>query len=161
MCATCHSNHKIEKPKDRWIGSTEPSICIECHSSDDGTTGLETADGISASLAKLIAAHDEAKVVLDEAIFKGMMTTDEEFLLKEVDQAIIQTRTSLHAFNIDSVLPKSEAGIEKAEQVKTNSAALIDEYYFRRKGLGIATLFITLMVIGLYLKIRKVERPKG
>ena len=49
-------------------------------------------------------------------------------------------------------------GLKKAETVKANSAALIDEYYFRRKGLGIATLFITLLCIGLYLKIRKIEK---
>jgi predicted CXXCH cytochrome family protein len=160
MCETCHSNHFIEKPKDIWIGSKEPALCIECHEYDDGTNGLETADGILKALQTLVAAHDEAKTVLDEAIVKGMMTTDEEFRLKEVAQALVQTRTLLHSYSLDSVLPKAEEGINKADVVKTNSAGLIDEYYFRRKGLALATLFITIMAIALYLKLRKIEGTK-
>lgn len=161
MCETCHSNHKILHPKDEWIGSKEPSLCIECHSLDDGTIGLETADAIAATLEKLIHAHSEAETTLSEAKEKGMMTTEEEFLLKEVEQSLIQTRTRLHSFNKDSVEPKAVVGIEKANLVRTNSAALIDEFYFRRIGLGIATLFITLLCIGLYLKIRNSEKEKS
>lgn len=158
MCETCHSNHQIIKPSDDMIGSTEPAICVQCHTEGDGTKGLETADGIKSAIRNLVAAHDEAKVVLDEAILKGMMTTDEEFRINEVRQSLIQTRTMLHSYSLDSVLPKAEEGMKKAEEVKTNSAGLIDEYYFRRKGLGLATLFITIMVIALYIKIRKVDK---
>ena len=158
MCATCHDHHKIVKPDDRWIGSTEQSVCIECHAADDGTIGIETAEGISASLKKLVAVHDEAKVILEDAKTKGMMTTDAEFLLKDVEQALIQSRTRLHAFNLDSVKSKAEEGIKNAETVKANSASLIDEYYFRRKGLGLATLFFTLLIVGLYIKIRQIEK---
>ena len=139
MCETCHSNHLIEEPQDFWIGSKEPAVCIECHTADDGTKGLETADGILNALLALVAAHDEAKEVLDEAIYKGMMTTDEEFRMKEVSQALVQTRTLLHSYSLDSVQPKAEEGIEKAKEVKANSAGLIEEYYFRRKGLALAT----------------------
>lgn len=158
MCVTCHSNHRIVKPDDRWVGTKKPAVCIECHSADDGTTGLKTAAGIRKALVEIKAAHDSAKVKLDDAIEKGMMTTDEEFRLKEVNQDIIKTRTLLHSFALDSVLPKAEQGILKADTVKANSEALINEYYFRRKGLGIATLFFTLLVIGLYLKLRKTEK---
>jgi predicted CXXCH cytochrome family protein len=156
MCETCHSNHAIVKPLDSWVGTKEPALCINCHSENDNTRGLETARGISKAITSLLVAHDEAKEVLDEAIEKGMMTTDEEFLLKDVEQVLIQTRTLIHAFNIDSVADKAEEGLKKAKQVKENSLALIDEYYFRRKGLGLATLFITILVVALYLKIRQI-----
>ncbi|MDF1544643.1 MAG: cytochrome c3 family protein [bacterium] len=155
MCETCHSNHRIIKPYDAMVGSDDTALCSECHSHVDGTKGLETAEGISMAIAELVAAHDQAREVLEDAIEKGMMTTDEEFRLKEVDQLLIQTRTLVHSYSLDSVLPKAEAGIQKADSVKTNSASLIDEYYFRRKGLGIATLFITLLALALWLKIRR------
>jgi ABC-type transport system involved in cytochrome c biogenesis permease subunit len=87
-----------------------------------------------------------------------MMTTDEEFRFKEVSQALIQAKTLVHAFNADSVTSKTAEGINKADSVVANSAALIDEYHFRRKGLGFATLFITILVVALYLKIRQIER---
>jgi predicted CXXCH cytochrome family protein len=157
MCETCHSNHGIVKPFDGMVGTKEPALCIQCHEEGDGTKGLETAMGISSAIAGLRKAHGEAQLVLEEAIFKGMMTTDEEFRLKEVTQSLIESRTLVHSFNIDSVLPKANAGLEKAEQVKTNSAALIDEYYFRRKGLGVATLFLTIVAVALYFKIRRLD----
>ena len=156
MCETCHSNHKIIKPADVMVGSGEKALCSECHSKGDGTKGIETAEGISKAIAKLVSAHQEAGASLNLAIEKGMRTTDEEFRLKEVNQLLIQTRTLVHSYNLDSVLPKAEAGIQKADTVKNNSAMLVDEYYFRRKGLGIATLFITLMAVALWLKIRRI-----
>ena len=85
------------------------------------------------------------------------MTTDEEFLMKEVDQSLIQTRTLIHSFDLNKVAPKAAEGIAKADTVKINSAGLIDEYYFRRKGLAVASLIITFLVVMLYRKIRKIE----
>lgn len=103
-------------------------------------------------------AHLDAKENLDEAILKGMITTNEEFLLKEVDQSLIQARTLIHSFNMDSVAPKAMEGIAKADTVNINSVGLIDEYYFRRKGLAVATLIITFLAFMLYRKIRKIKQ---
>jgi len=157
MCETCHSNHDIIKPYDEMIGAVGSAVCTNCHSTDDGTIGLSTADSILVSINNLVQAHAQAKRRLNEAIYKGMMTTDEEFLLKEVDQTLIQARTLVHSFNMDSVAPKARAGIAKADTIIANAAGLIDEYYFRRKGLGVATLIITFLAIMLYRKIRKIE----
>lgn len=158
MCVTCHSNHNIEEPSDALVGIEEPSLCIECHEEGDGTRGLETARGIAFALKRISSSHKEARAALDDAYLKGMRTTDEEFRIKEVEQILIQTRTLVHSYNLDSVLPKAELGIEKADTVIANSAALIDEYYFRRKGLGLATIFITIVVVALFIKIRDIER---
>ena len=157
MCETCHSNHDIIKPYDNMIGTAGSAVCTECHSADDGTIGLPTADSILVSLNNLVQAHLVAKRDLDEVMAKGMMTTDEEFLLKEVDQSLIKARTLIHSFNMDSVAPAAIAGIAKADTIVINSAALIDEYYFRRKGLVVASLIITFLAVMLYLKIRKIE----
>ncbi len=158
MCEICHSNHFIIKPSDSMIGSEEPAICTDCHSADDGTIGFMTADSLRVSIDNLVRFHGKAQQTLDEAIAKGMMTTDEEFLMKEVDQSLIQTRMHIHAFNIDSVEPKAKLGIAKADSVRVMSAELIDEYYFRRQGLAVATLIITFLAIMLYRKIRKIEK---
>jgi hypothetical protein len=36
----------------------------------------------------------------------------------------------------------------------------IKDFYFRRRGFGLATLFITLLAVALALKIRQMERGK-
>jgi len=161
MCETCHSNHKIIKPIDAMVGTEEGSLCIDCHAPDDGNAGFATAEAISGAILELVTAHDTARAVLDEAIIKGMMTTDEEFRIKEVAQSLIKARTMVHAFAADSVTAITVQGIGKADTVRVNSAALIDEYHFRRKGLGFATLFITIVAIALYVKIRRLDKTSG
>jgi predicted CXXCH cytochrome family protein len=157
MCETCHSNHKILRPSDEMLGVDEGAVCPECHSKDDGNRGYETAVGVAESVNKLLVAHLGAKTLLDEAIAKGMMTTDEEFRLKEVETALQQTRSMVHAFNIDSVRSRSEAGVAMADSVTANAASLIDEYYFRRRGLVVATVIMAILAIALYVKIRRMS----
>jgi len=157
MCETCHSNHDIQKPSDQMIGSSEPALCIECHSIDDGTTGFVTADSVLTLVNSLVKARDEAAEVLSDASAKGMMTTDEDFLMKEVDQSLIQSRVLIHSFDVAAVTPEAVAGLAKTDSVKVHSAALIDEYHFRRKGLVVATLIISLLAFLLYRKIRSLN----
>jgi predicted CXXCH cytochrome family protein len=155
MCESCHSNHRILKPVDDMVGTEDPAVCVECHDADDGTRAFAVADSMSASLGRLTAARARADTVLNEAITKGMHTTDEEFLLKDVDQILIQAQTMVHAFSLEDLVPKAVEGIAKADSVETGAQELIEEYYFRRKGLALATLFITILAVGLYLKIRR------
>jgi hypothetical protein len=155
MCETCHSNHRIEKPDDAMVGTNDAAVCSDCHSADDGTRAFGVADTLASGLGRLVNARSQAKAALDDAMAKGMLTTDEEFMLGEVDQALIQARTAIHAFGTVDFLPKAEIGLAKADTVRMNSTALIDDYYYRRKGLAIATLFITIVAVGLYLKIRR------
>jgi hypothetical protein len=158
MCQTCHSNHLVEPTHDGLVGAEEPSYCIDCHYEGDDTEGIPTAVGMHRALVNLAEEYDSSRAVVSEAETKGMMVTDETFLLKEVGQVLIQARTHVHAFVLDSVTSKTEVGMAKADTVQANAAALIDEYYFRRKGLGLATLFITVLVVTLWLRIRKTER---
>jgi predicted CXXCH cytochrome family protein len=155
MCETCHSNHRIEKPTDVMVGTGEKAVCSNCHSADDGTRAFGVADSLATGLGRLVSSRNVAKAALDEAVAKGMPTTDEEMMLGEVDQALIQSRTLVHAFGTTEFIPKSEAGLAIADSILTKSQGLVDDYYFRRKGLALATLFITIVAVGLYLKIRK------
>ncbi|HVP07823.1 MAG TPA: cytochrome c3 family protein [Candidatus Acidoferrum sp.] len=157
MCETCHSNHLIEHPTDSLVGTKPPALCANCHSDDDGTKGFAVAEGSLASIEELVQHRAVADSLLLDAHDKGMMTTDEEFKLREVDQDLIETRTLVHSLDLTKLQPKAQEGLAKADTVKVRSAGLIDEYYYRRKGLGLATLFITIAAIGLYLKIRKLR----
>ena len=155
MCETCHSNHLVLKPADYLVGTSDSALCVDCHAADDGTRGFLVADSTAVVIGQLVAGHDAAQHLLDEAITKGMMTTDEEFLQKEVHQVLIQTRTMVHSFALEELVPKALEGFAKADTVRAKSAGLIDDYFFRRKGLVLATLFITILAVALYLKIRR------
>lgn len=155
MCETCHSNHLIEPTSDQMIGAESPSLCVNCHTSDDGTKGLATALALRGGIDSLAAAHQRSDSLVRQAAEKGMPTTDEEFLLKEVKEALLQSRTVIHAFEAAALTVHTTAGLAKADTARINAAGLIDEYYYRRRGLGLATLFITTLAIALYIRIRR------
>lgn len=158
MCETCHSNHGIVRPTHDMIGLSDGQICGSCHSADDGTKAPANIAGMSAAFSSLLQVADSARHLVATANEKGMMTTDEEFTIKEVDQTLIHMRSLVHNFTSDSLTAQSTEGIEKSRKVKADAAGLIDEYYFRRWGLGISTLLITLLALALYLKIRAIEK---
>jgi predicted CXXCH cytochrome family protein len=161
MCETCHSNHGIVEPTHALIGLKEGQLCATCHSADENNRAPHEIDSMSAAFASVISAADSARHILQDASDKGMMTTDEEFTLKEVDQTLIHMRSSVHAFEIDSLAPETKEALEKSKAVQTGAAELIDEYYFRRWGLGISSGLITLLALALYLKIRSVDKAQS
>ncbi len=154
MCMTCHSNHEIIKPSDSLIGLSEGQWCATCHADDQSKASKEIL-GVSADLRSLSLAADSAGSLVNLAGAKGMMITDEEFALKEVLQIGVQARSSIHAFAEDSLTSKVKDGITKADDVSARARKLLWEYDYRRIGLGIASIFITLLALGLYLKIRR------
>ncbi len=157
-CEGCHSNHLVLEPQLFWVGTSDSSLCVNCHSADDGTIALATAEKMHSSLQELYDAYDRAEEKTDEGDVKGMMVTDQRFALKEVSQAIIKTRTIIHSFDAEAVAKTTAPGMQAAEKVYEASVAKIDEYYFRRYGLGIATLIITFLAVMLFLKIKSVEK---
>jgi predicted CXXCH cytochrome family protein len=158
MCETCHSNHGIVKPTHALIGLKEGQLCATCHSAEDNNRASHEIDSMSAAFVSVISAADSARHLVNEAGARGMMITDEEFALKEIDQILIHMRSSVHAFAADSLAPQAKEGIEKSNKVQTDAAGLIDEYYFRRWGLGVASGLITLLALALYLKIRSLDK---
>jgi len=157
-CEICHSNHLVLKPEYYMIGTSDSSLCVDCHLPGDGTRGLATAEIINTSLTELFRAYSHARDKIDEADLKGLLVTDMNFTLQELKQTIIQTQTVVHSFDADKVTEIAQPGINKAETLKQSALAKIDEYDFRRKGLGLATIIITILAISLYLKIRAIEK---
>lgn len=158
QCETCHSKHLIVQPQIFWVGTSDSALCVECHSEDDGTTGYATAARIHGLLAGMRDAYAKAQEQLDAAEQKGMMVSDQHLALRDVNQAMIRAATALHTFNADSVAAVIDPGMKTAAEVDSAGVAKVHEYYFRRKGLGIATLLITILVVALFFKIRRLDR---
>jgi predicted CXXCH cytochrome family protein len=158
MCETCHNHHNVTGPGDIMIGFDEPAVCGRCHEPDEASSAPAVIDTVRHSIATLSVMYDSARTVIGEAAQKGMMTIDEEFLLKDVNQAVVSARTAVHAFNSDSVTAVTAAGVATAQDVIISAQELIHEYYYRRIGFLIATGIITILAVSLFLKIRRMER---
>jgi hypothetical protein len=155
-CEECHGNHNIVETSDNMVGTHDSSGCMTCHS--EGEKGYEAAAAIRAQLDSLVAAYETAHAKQRRVQTIGMDDVEIEFLLQESHQSLIQARTLVHTFDPEKVGPTSREGIQKAGEALTVAAAQIDDHHVRRRGFGMATLFITVLAIALFLRIRQMER---
>ena len=140
------------------VGNQKPAVCVECHKSEDENKGFLVAGEMKKLIESLKTIDTETTKILDEAGQKGMDISDATFSLKDVRQVLIQSRTTIHSFNLDKFKEQIGEGFTIVNKAKITGEEAIDEYYFRRIGLGFSTIVVTLLVIGLYIKLRKVEK---
>ena len=157
-CESCHGNHLVKKANDDMVGAQKPAVCVECHKSGDENKGLLVAGEMKKLIDSLKTIDSETTKILDEAGQKGMDVSDATFSLKDVRQVLIQSRTTIHAFNLDKYKEQIGEGFTIVNKAKLIGEEAIDEYYYRRVGLGFSTVIVTLLVIGLYIKLRKTEK---
>jgi hypothetical protein len=155
-CEECHGNHSVAKTSDDMVGTHDSSVCMDCHG--EGDMGYEAAAAIRSQLDSLVAAYETAHARQQRVQTIGMDDIEIEFLLQESHQSLIQARTLVHTFDPEMVGPKTREGVWKAREALSIAEAQIEDYHVRRRGFGLATLFITLLVIALFLRIRQMER---
>lgn len=155
-CVACHNNHAITPASDEMLGSGMHSVCIKCHKpGDDGyNAGVE----MKRMIDSLIADVDLANKAILEAEQKGMDVSDAKFDYNDIKKVLITTKNIIHYSNIDKFRENIDAGFKITNNAKVVGNEAVADYYFRRWGLGVSTFFITLLVVVLYLKLRKIER---
>jgi len=154
-CITCHGNHGIQVPSDSMIGTTEKSICMECHG--QGDAGYIVAQTMSNAIDSLKQIYHHSEDLIQQASEKDMDVSDLKFELRDVRQNLIQTRTMIHSFDTTQVLDIQQKGMKVGTDLVASAKDLISEYYFRRKGLVVFTLVITILAVLLYIKIRQLD----
>lgn len=159
-CETCHSNHEILHATDDLVGSTGNAVCIRCHSETKNTKGFNVAKTMRSMIDSLHYHQQVADTLITEAEQKGMEIAEAKFKLRDAHQAGLQSRTLVHSFNEEKFREVVSKGISVAQLVQGEAQHSIDEYYFRRKGLGISTLIITFLAVSLFLYIRRIESKK-
>jgi predicted CXXCH cytochrome family protein len=156
-CETCHGNHEIAAPTTSMLGVGEDALCSRCHSSTDLPKGYAAASAMRSLLDSLEHAEAFAKAGVEEAEQKGMEIGEAKFKLRDVRQARLETRTVVHAFNEKQFREVADRGLAEAGAVRHEADLALGEFLFRRVGLGIATLIITLLVVVMFLYIRRIE----
>jgi hypothetical protein len=155
-CETCHGNHGIATATAAMIGIAPDATCVRCHSS--GTTGYGAAAAMRLLIDSLDREEASAIRLVEEAEQKGMEIGEAKYRLREIRQARLESRTVIHAFDEGKLRVAAEKGLEVSAWIEGEGIRAIDEYYFRRIGLGISTLIITIVAVALYLYIRRLER---
>jgi predicted CXXCH cytochrome family protein len=154
-CEECHGNHDVAKTSDDMVGTGDKAVCVTCHS--EGDEGFKAARDIRSHLSKVVGAYESAEAKRVEVERRGIEDEETDFILKDVHQQIVQARTLVHTFDPARVGEKTEAAFAKAIEAERLLNAQVREFNTRRWGFGLATLFISVLAVALYLKIRHIE----
>ncbi len=160
-CETCHGYHEIVAANDELLGVSPEAVCSRCHKENENPKGYIAAQEMRQLIDSLENYEKYADSIVTEAEQKGMEVSDIKFKLRDVHQSKLQSRTTVHAFDVVKFKETVGKGIEIASVSAAEGKKSIDEYYFRRWGLGIATIIITIVVIALYLTIRRIEQNQS
>ncbi|HEX9880295.1 MAG TPA: hypothetical protein VGB25_08895, partial [Candidatus Binatia bacterium] len=129
-----------------------------CHSGGD--EGGKVAAQMRALVDSLTAAHQEAAALLTRAERAGMEVGQAQFELKGVQTAVIKARAAVHSFRVEPVEKEVGEGLSISERAYFRGTRALEDLRFRRFGLGLSVGVILLLILGLILKIRQLERNK-
>ena len=156
-CATCHSNHEIQRASDRMLGAQEGAVCRRCH--DPGSVGYDAAAKMRAAIDRLKAAMTDTEAMLSKASQMGMEVSDEQYSYREsVRPQLIKVRTETHFADAQAVVQMAQEGITSASGSAAAAKATLDEAAARRRHLLLPLALIALLMLLLYVKLRQVER---
>ena len=162
-CATCHSNHRILLPTDKFLGMEQGAVCANCHArGEHGATlaGANVARTIRKGLDELQQQIVHAGATLTEAERLGMEVSEPTFELRGAVNALTNARTLLHSFQVKPVAAVLADGRGVATAVQSKADHALQEHTNRRIWLA-ASLGPILIVIGmLLLYIRTLPTPK-
>ena len=103
----------------------------------------------------------EAERLLHDAEIAGMDVGNVQFeLTSSGTNAAMDARALLHSFDPEQVVTRSQEAREVAAAALAAGQDALGELQFRRKGLAVSLVLIVLVLVGLYLKIREVDRRR-
>lgn len=159
-CETCHGNHEIVAATEKLLGTASDAICATCHSETEYPKGYLAARAMRSAVDSLDAAESLSRSLVEDAEQKGMEISEAKFKLRDIRQARLESRTTVHAINEAKLEEVTGKGMAVAAVVSAEAQDAIDEYYFRRWGLVIATIVISIVAFSLYLTIKRIERKQ-
>lgn len=158
-CITCHSNHRIQRPSDAFLGTKPDAVCTKCHS--DGDSGFKTAGEMRAALQKLEDSIHRSNEILERAERSGMEISQAKLEQAEAHDALTKARVTIHSFQMVRLNQDINAGLKVADKTYAAGQQALQERDFRRKGLALALVTIALVMVGLRMLIQQLESRKN
>jgi len=142
------------------IHVVEGSVCLTCHSLGDECD--QATEAMYAALSDTSSSLREAEGELRGVERAGMDVGEVLFALgSEGQTAVVEATALVHSFDPSRVIERAGEGRAVAQSSLEAAAAARGEIQFRRRGLAISLVLILLALLGLYLKIREVDRIRA
>jgi len=155
-CVVCHSNHGITHPTDAKLGTGPEAVCTQCHTPGDACDQARAE--LLTDLGRLDQAIKRTDQVLAVAESSGMEVSEARLAQSQARDSLTKARVTIHSFRKDLVDQDIEAGLNiTAKNLRAGQKAMAERNY-RRVGLGMSLVAIGVMLVGLHLYIKKIER---
>ena len=155
-CEVCHGNHLIHKTSDAMLGTGKEAVCIQCHK--ENSKAFLVAQDMKSSIENLKKNLSDAEGVVFKAQHIGMDVDEARYYLDESKNSLTQARAFIHSFSEKEVKSITDKGTEIVQKAYQGGQKAIEAFQFRRKGFWISALIIAILVIGVVLKIREIEK---
>jgi predicted CXXCH cytochrome family protein len=158
-CAKCHGNHAVAKTDDSMLSEASDPLCYECHReyAADNPECTRTAEYFHATITALANATQSLDGSVHALAEKGLDVDPLGATIDELSDHLRQARSRIHTFEkseFDDLAKLGGDAIEKGLQLIDAAEA---EYRFRRNGLIVSLVFMVLLAVAIYLKIRELE----
>jgi hypothetical protein len=162
-CETCHGKHAIAKPTDALVGNTAGTLCHDCHSKEAATNQQcdATAGSFRATLDALVAGRSEVAAPVERLAERGLDVEPLSRAIGDVDEALVQTRSKVHSFDLSSFQAAAQPGTEAIGKGRALIAESRREARFRTRGLLAAIGFMALIAAGIALKLREIGKRRS
>ena len=129
---------------------------MRCHKPNDRCDQARAK--IQSSLIHLDDAIKEADQALRIAESSGMEVSEARLAQDQARDSLTKARVTIHSFQPDLVNQDIQAGLKiAASNEKAGKDAMIERNH-RRIGLGLCLIAIIIMLAGIRLYIKKIER---
>jgi len=160
-CETCHKYHDIVTASNELLGVSKEAVCSKCHSEKENRKGYYIGMKMRSLIDSLDAEIKTANALVNDAEQKGMEISDAKFKLRDANQAKLETKTMVHSVDFEKFKEiVSGKGLKTTNSIKDEASAAIDNFYFRRYGLLVSVLIMSILAIALYFYIKSIERGK-
>jgi nitrate/TMAO reductase-like tetraheme cytochrome c subunit len=155
-CVVCHSNHEITHPTDARLGTGPEGVCMQCHSPGDDCDVARA--NMLAGLTQLDESIKNADRLLGVAESSGMEVSEARLQQDQARDSLTKARVTIHSFQPPLIKQDIQAGLKIAAKDLQAGKDALSERDYRRRGLGVAVVFILITLVGLFLYIRQIER---
>lgn len=129
---------------------------MQCHSPGDDCDRARIR--LLASLTQLDESIKTAERVIGVAESSGMEVSEARLQQDQARDSLTKARVTIHSFQPKLIDQEIQAGLKIAAKDLQAGKDALSERNYRRKGLGIAVMFILVTLAGLFLYIRQIER---
>jgi len=155
-CVVCHGNHGITYPTDAKLGTGPDALCMSCHTPGDQCDQARAE--LQANLMRLDNAIKRADQSLGLAERSGMEVSEARLAQDQARDSLTKARVTIHSFRTDLVDQDIQAGLKiAAKNLQAGQDAMVERNR-RRAGLGVSLVAIGMVLAGLRLYIKNIER---